>query len=301
MSKNDPYFEVRAEVESSLLSAAALHSSYNRILLTLPPESRPTSEELSSTRTELKATLSTLIYDISELDHVVRVLEQDLSPSSSSSPTSSKKNNHLNKSKFGVSLDEVKKRRAWLVEVQQQVQAMKETVEMPLGSNPVPSSYHPLLPSPISPTDRKSGGRTASRSQSRNHEDRQKRSRNPAESRPQFRDDLESQREAQDDTEEFYHQQESMIMKQQDQTLGTISGVVGVLREQASLMGQEMSEQNVMLDELDGQIDHTESRLSKANRKLNRFVEENKNSKSSWTILILIIILTILLIAIVLT
>jgi syntaxin 6 len=105
-----------------------------------------------------------------------------------------------------------------------------------------------------------------------------------------------------------------MIMKQQDQTLGTISGVVGVLREQASLMGQEMSEQNVwvvgsvldlflqdnlpiiyltqlcsdillsicvrvfrMLDELDGQIDHTESKLSKANRKLNRFVEENKS------------------------
>jgi hypothetical protein len=112
----------KSEVESSLLSAAALHSSYNRILLTLPPESRPTSEELSSTRTELKATLSTLIYDISELDHVVRVLEQDLSSSSSSSsPTSSKKNINLNKSKFGVSLDEVKKRRAWLVEVQEQV------------------------------------------------------------------------------------------------------------------------------------------------------------------------------------
>jgi hypothetical protein len=108
----------KSEIESSLLSAAALHSSYNRILLTLPPESRPTSEELSSTRTELKATLSTLIYDISQLNHVVRVLEEDLS---SSSPTSSKKNNHLNKSKFGVSLDEVKKRRAWLVEVQEQV------------------------------------------------------------------------------------------------------------------------------------------------------------------------------------
>jgi hypothetical protein len=81
---------------------------------------------------------------------------------------------------------------------------------MPLGSNPAPSSYHPLLPSPTSPTNRKTAGRTASRSQSRHHEDRQQRSRNLAESRPRFRDDLESQREAEDDTEEFYHQQESV-------------------------------------------------------------------------------------------
>jgi hypothetical protein len=87
---------------------------------------------------------------------------------------------------------------------------MKETVEMPLGSNPAPPNYHPLLPSPTSPTNWKKAGRVASRPQSRHHEDRQQRSRNPAESRPRFRDDLESQREAEDDTEELYHQQESV-------------------------------------------------------------------------------------------
>jgi hypothetical protein len=43
-----------------------------------------------------------------------------------------------------------------------------------------------------------------------------------------------------------------MIMKQQDQTLGTISGVVDVLREQASLMGQEISEQNVSVIHMAG-------------------------------------------------
>ncbi|KNZ49420.1 hypothetical protein VP01_5020g2 [Puccinia sorghi] len=66
-------------------------------------------------------------------------------------------------------------------------------------------------------------------------------------------------------------------------------------------MGQEISEQNVMLEELEGEIDGAESKLSKANRKLSEFVEQNKNSKSSWTILILIIVLTILLLAIILT
>ncbi|KAI9628674.1 hypothetical protein KEM48_011460 [Puccinia striiformis f. sp. tritici PST-130] len=91
------------------------------------------------------------------------------------------------------------------------------------------------------------------------------------------------------------------MLSKQDQTLGTISGVVEVLREQAHLMGQEISEQNLVLDDVDGMVDRTESKLSKANRKLNQFVDQNKNDKSSWTILILIIILTILLLAIILT
>jgi len=56
-----------------------------------------------------------------------------------------------------------------------------------------------------------------------------------------------------------------------------------------------------MLEELEEEIDGTESKLSKANRKLSEFVEQNKNSKSSWTILILIIVLAILLLAILLT
>jgi len=246
MSKSDPYFEVKAEVESSLLSATALHSSYNRILLTLPIESRPTSDELISTRTELQATLSTLLYDISELDHVVCVLEEDLSASSPGPAASWKQNT---KSKFGVSLEEVKKRRRWLAQVHQQVKEMKEAVEMPLDSNPPAWSYHPLLPNPTSPTTSRTT-RTASRNgarfQSRATDDSKHRSGKQYESSRRSRDDLESQRDTEDQTEEFYHQQESMIMKQQDQTLGTISGVVDVLREQASLMGQEISEQNVL-------------------------------------------------------
>ncbi|OAV98708.1 hypothetical protein PTTG_25621 [Puccinia triticina 1-1 BBBD Race 1] len=290
MSKNDPYFEVRAEVESSLHAAAALYSSYNRILLTLPAESRAASEELGSTRAELRSTLSTLAYDISELDDVVRVLEEDLSPSSTTTTTTTAAAHR--KSKFGVSLDEVRKRRAWLAEVQQQVKTMRETVEMPLDSNPGRSTYHPLLPSPTSPA----AHRTPPGAQS------DRRSRPPGgQPRSRLGDDLEAQRGAEQDTEEFYHHQEAMMMRQQDQTLGTISGVVDVLREQASLMGQELSEQNEMLDGLEDGIDGAESKLARASRTLHAFVGQNKNSTSSWAILILIIVLTILLMAILLT
>lgn len=288
----DPYFDVKAEVESSLISAAALHSSYNRILLTLPIESHSTSEELLSTKAELKSTLSNLSYDISELDSVVSVLEQDVQKSSSSAATT--------QTKFGVSFEEVKKRRAWVTQAHQKLKDMKKLIETSVPTNPPSSSYHPLLPSPESPTSLISPGPLASKhkpkdlASSRIDQHSNKFSGPSSPFRyPQSPRDLENQ------TEEYFHEQQSIMLKRQDETLGTISGVVHVLREQASLMGQEISEQNVMLDDLDHQIDHTESRLSKANRKLNKFVEQNKNSKSSWTILILIIILTCLLFAII--
>ncbi|KAI7934400.1 hypothetical protein MJO28_017117 [Puccinia striiformis f. sp. tritici] len=285
MSSSDPYFDVRAEVECSLHSAAGLHGSYKRIISTLPIGHRTESEELISTKKELIQTLKTLICDIEELDHVVRLLEDQYHHHHHSLNRSISNNIKL---KFAVSEDEVKNRRRWLNEVQQQVKEMKETVEMPLES-----TYHPLQP--ISPTRPTSFNRT----NSRNLINHQNRNRNYSDRA--FGDDLEHQGHESNQTEEFYHQQESMMLSKQDQTLGTISGVVEVLREQAHLMGQEISEQNLVLDDVDGMVDRTESKLSKANRKLNQFVDQNKNDKSSWTILILIIILTILLLAIILT
>ncbi|MBW0486170.1 hypothetical protein O181_025885 [Austropuccinia psidii MF-1] len=249
------------EVESALVSAAGLYSSYNRILLTLPPESHSSSEELSLARSELKTTLSTLETDISELDEVVNVLEQDF-----------EKLGH--QSRFGISYNEIRKRRAWVTNAQKQLEEMKQAITSSFVLNS--SNYHPLIPSAFS-------NPSNAPINSRHH--------------PPFRDDCPIDI---DDAEEFNHEQQSMVMAQQDQTLGVISGVVDVLREQASLMGREISEHNILLEDLDEQIDQTESRLSKANRKLAQFVQENKNSKSSWLILILMVALFILLIAIIL-
>lgn len=265
MSQRDPYFDVRAEVESSLLSARSLHSSYKRILLTLPIESHSTSEELFTTKSELELTLSTLLSDISELDHVVRILEQDVQHSSSSKNSSPKP-------KFGVGSNEVKKRRAWVTNVQNQLYEMKKTIDAPKQSRPSSSSYHPLLPS--SPTTPVNRNHTSSSNDKPNHS----RNLKTNQSRSYIREEVISPRDLENQTEEYFQEQESMLLKRQDETLGTISNVVGVLREQANVMGQEISEQNILLDDLDQQIDLTESKLSKANRKLNRFIEENKSS-----------------------
>lgn len=83
------------------------------------------------------------------------------------------------------------------------------------------------------------------------------------------------------------------MMEQQDRTLTDISGTVGLLREQAQLMGREVYEQNQcvdlqpflpltltllfcrLLDELDQHVDSTSSRLAKAQKRMDRFVREN--------------------------
>ena len=51
-------------------------------------------------------------------------------------------------------------------------------------------------------------------------------------------------------------------MEQQDRTLTDISGTVGMLREQAKVMGQEVLDQNVLLDELDIHVGEFELALA---------------------------------------
>ncbi|KAH9815444.1 syntaxin 6, N-terminal-domain-containing protein [Melampsora americana] len=248
----DPYFEVKSEVESSLISATNLFSSYKRILLTLPISSHQTSIELKTSKSELKATLSGLMADLLELNDTVKVLEDDF--------------NSFGKSKFGLTEDEIKRRRIWVRNCEGELRRMLEEINEPefhqstLNSNS--NTYHPLS--------------------------------------QHFSNHSHDHQTQEDEMEAYQQEQESMIIHQQDQTLGNISGVVEVLREQASLMGREIVDQNTILEEFDQDLDLTESRLSKANQKLNQFVNENKHSKSSWCILLLILILVCLLIAIIL-
>jgi hypothetical protein len=50
-----------------------------------------------------------------------------------------------------------------------------------------------------------------------------------------------------------------------------------------------------MLEDLDDRVDHTTSKLSRAQRKMDRFVKEHQNSASSWAVFILMIVLAVLL------
>ncbi|GAA5849411.1 hypothetical protein JCM5353_001079 [Sporobolomyces roseus] len=94
---------------------------------------------------------------------------------------------------------------------------------------------------------------------------------------------------------DFEVQHQSLLLQQQDSTLTDIASTVGLLREQAKVIGQEVSEQTQFLSELDTQVDSTSSRLAKAQRKMDKFMRDNSSSPSSWLILGLILVLSILL------
>ena len=71
-----PGIPARSEVESQLLHLTTLHSSYARILRTLPPSSHSSSEELAYALAELKATLAAIELDADELDESVQAVAE---------------------------------------------------------------------------------------------------------------------------------------------------------------------------------------------------------------------------------
>jgi len=91
-----------------------------------------------------------------------------------------------------------------------------------------------------------------------------------------------------------------MMLQQQDQTMNSIAGTLSTIAQQAGLMGSEIMEHNEMLDDLDRNVDRTDSKLSDAMRKMRKFVRETEETKSGWCIVFLIVVLLILLAAVIL-
>jgi len=81
-----------------------------------------------------------------------------------------------------------------------------------------------------------------------------------------------------------------MMIQQQDQTINSIAGTLSTIAQQAGLMGSEISEHNEcavsafiptrvliccrMLDDLDHDVDRTDSKLSDAMRRMRKLVRE---------------------------
>ncbi|AFR95119.2 hypothetical protein C343_03210 [Cryptococcus neoformans C23] len=104
-----------------------------------------------------------------------------------------------------------------------------------------------------------------------------------------------------DEVRRWEAQEQEMLVKKQDDTLGIISGTLHTLASQAGLIGHEVHEQNEMLDDLSTRVEHTDSKLRKVQRTMGDFIRRNEETKSGWCILILIIVLMILLLLVIIT
>jgi len=103
-----------------------------------------------------------------------------------------------------------------------------------------------------------------------------------------------------DDQAAWSRMEQQMIMQEQDKTIDSITGTVAVLTEQAGLMGHEIEEHIEMLDDLEANVDSTDSKLQKNLKRLKQFVRETEETKSGWCIGILVVILMVLLLMVIL-
>lgn len=91
-------------------------------------------------------------------------------------------------------------------------------------------------------------------------------------------------------------QQQQLIMKTQDENMDLISKSVGSLKNMSQQIGNELEEQNVMLDEFHTEMDHTESRMDVTMKKMAKVMHMSNDRRQWIAIFVLIGVLILILI-----
>lgn len=95
---------------------------------------------------------------------------------------------------------------------------------------------------------------------------------------------------------EFEQQQQLEMMREQDQHLDGVFRTVGNLRQQADVMGRELEEQREILEVVDEAAERVGSRLQNGMQKLQYVIRNNEDRWSSCCIAVLIFVLILLLV-----
>jgi len=88
--------------------------------------------------------------------------------------------------------------------------------------------------------------------------------------------------------------QNQLIIEQQDQQLDSILGTVQNLKDIAYTVGTELDDHREMLEEIDLRMDSSQDKLGSAMQKMRAIAERTQNMKSSYLVVILIIVLSLL-------
>lgn len=160
-----------------------------------------------------------------------------------------------NPEQYGLSVDEVTRRKRLVQEVGGEVEDMREELQKKLDTGASSGGAGGDLPDPNS-----------------------------------F-----SMPEGDDGYAEFEQQQQMEIMHEQDQHLDGVFQTVGNLRRQADDMGRELEEQREMLEVVDNIADRVGGRLQTGMSKLNHVIRNNEDKWSSCCIAVLIFVLILIL------
>lgn len=90
-------------------------------------------------------------------------------------------------------------------------------------------------------------------------------------------------------------QAQDLIMREQDSQLDEVGATIGVLKEMGQMIGNELDEQQELLEELDDSMESTTAKLKRTIDKVDKALAITKDGKQSCTICILIIVVIVLL------
>ncbi|KAL1839344.1 hypothetical protein VTJ49DRAFT_1612 [Mycothermus thermophilus] len=257
-NEEDPFLQVQQDVQTQLSTARSLFNSYLRIRSLVAPTSS-SSPELASARADLESALSNLSEDLADLDASVRAAEPD-------------------PARFGLAPAEVARRRRFVNEVGGEVADMREE----LAKSPSAASG-----STTSTVGRRAAAPSTGRSDLLD----------PSSfAMPGDDSNNGTNNNGVDYAAEFEHQQQLLLMREQDQQLDGVAQTVVTLRQQADDMGRELGEQLGMLEVVDELTTRVGGRLQTGMEKLKYVMRRNEDRLSSCCIGVLIVVLMILLI-----
>ncbi|KAJ2080673.1 Syntaxin-6 [Coemansia sp. RSA 988] len=99
---------------------------------------------------------------------------------------------------------------------------------------------------------------------------------------------------------ENYQEQHQVLMDQQDQQFDSMLDTVRNLHGIASTMNTELEDQAIMLDDVGSLMERTQSKLSSARKKVDKFLRD-KNNRSIYIALVLFLIILVLLLLVIFT
>ncbi|RKO96472.1 hypothetical protein CXG81DRAFT_12572 [Caulochytrium protostelioides] len=94
-------------------------------------------------------------------------------------------------------------------------------------------------------------------------------------------------------------QQQQQLMRRQDDQLDQVMHTVGNMKEVAYVIGRELEDQAVLLDDLEVKVDSASGKLQLGMNRMRDFIKSNSDTKQQWTIICLIIVLIILIILVI--
>jgi len=91
-------------------------------------------------------------------------------------------------------------------------------------------------------------------------------------------------------------QKQELIMQTQDTQLAEVGATIGTLKTMGAAIGDELEDQNRLLDEIDLEMDSTSEKLKRTIAKVDTVLAISKDGKQSCAICLLVIVLIILII-----